>query len=85
MDAAKDMSEADQTAMIRAMVERLATRLRQNGDDVEGWLRLVRAYVVMGDREKANSALSDARHALANDSERLRQLNEGLRNLGIDG
>jgi cytochrome c-type biogenesis protein CcmH len=85
MDAAKDMSEADRTAMIRAMVERLATRLRQNGDDVEGWLRLVRAYVVMGDREKANSALSDARHAVANDSERLRQLNEGLRNLGIDG
>ncbi len=83
--AAKDMSESDRSAMIRGMVERLATRLKQNGDDVEGWLRLVRAYMVMGDRDKAKSALSDARQAVANDAERLRQLNEGLKNLGLDG
>ncbi len=85
MAAAKDMSESDRSAMIRGMVERLATRLKQNGDDVEGWLRLVRAYMVMGDRDKAKSALSDARQAVANDAERLRQLNEGLKNLGLDG
>jgi len=85
MAAAKDMSEADRTAMIHTMVDRLASRLKQNGDDVEGWLRLVRAYMVMGDRDKARSALSDARQAVANDAERLRQLNEGLRNLGLDG
>jgi cytochrome c-type biogenesis protein CcmH len=85
MAAAKDMNETDRGAMIHAMVERLATRLKQNGDDVEGWLRLVRAYVVMGDHDKAKSALGDARQAVANDAERLRQLNEGLRNLGLDG
>jgi cytochrome c-type biogenesis protein CcmH len=83
--AAKDMKADDREAMIRGMVERLATRLKQNGDDVEGWLRLVRAYLVMGDRDKAMSALNDARQAVANDAERLRQLNEGLKNLGIDG
>jgi len=83
--AAKDMKAEDRDAMIRSMVERLATRLKQNGDDVEGWLRLVRAYLVMGDRDKAMSALADARQAVANDAERLRQLNEGLKNLGIDG
>jgi cytochrome c-type biogenesis protein CcmH len=83
--AAKDMNETDRGAMIRGMVERLATRLKQNGDDVEGWLRLVRAYMVMGDRDKAKSALTDARQAVANDAERLRQLNEGLKNLGLDG
>jgi cytochrome c-type biogenesis protein CcmH len=83
--AAKDMNEADRGAMIRGMVERLASRLKQNGDDVEGWLRLVRAYMVMGDRDKAKSALTDARQAVANDAERLRQLNEGLKNLGLDG
>jgi cytochrome c-type biogenesis protein CcmH len=83
--AAKDMNETDRNAMIRGMVERLASRLKQNGDDVEGWLRLVRAYMVMGDRDKARSALSDARQAVANDAERLRQLNEGLKNLGLDG
>jgi cytochrome c-type biogenesis protein CcmH len=85
LTAAKDMSETDRSAMIRSMVERLAARLKQNGDDVEGWLRLVRAYMVMGDRDKAKSALSDARQAVANDAERLRQLNEGLKNLGLDG
>ena len=83
--AAKDMSEGDRGAMIRGMVERLANRLKQNGDDVDGWLRLVRAYVVMGERDKAKGALSDAREAVANDAERLRQLNEGLKNLGLDG
>jgi cytochrome c-type biogenesis protein CcmH len=85
MAAAKNMSEGDRNAMIRGMVDRLATRLKQNGDDVEGWLRLVRAYMVMGDRDKAKSALTDARQAVANDVERLRQLNEGLKNLGLDG
>jgi cytochrome c-type biogenesis protein CcmH len=83
--AAKDMNETDRGAMIRGMVERLASRLKQNGDDVEGWLRLVRAYMVMGDRDKAKGALADARQAVANDAERLRQLNEGLKNLGFDG
>lgn len=85
MTAAKDMSEADRGTMIRGMVDRLAARLKQNGDDVEGWLRLVRAYMVMGERDKAVSALTDARQAVANDAERLRQLNEGLKNMGLDG
>jgi cytochrome c-type biogenesis protein CcmH len=83
--AAKDMNETDRNAMIRSMVDRLAGRLKQNGGDVEGWLRLVRAYMVLGDRDKARSALADARQAVANDAERLRQLNEGLKNLGLDG
>jgi cytochrome c-type biogenesis protein CcmH len=83
--ASKEMTEGDRNAMVRGMVERLATRLKQNGDDVEGWLRLVRAYLVMGDRDKASLASSDARQAVAKDSERLRQLNEGLKTLGLDG
>ncbi len=85
MAAANGMSDTDRSAMIRSMVERLASRLKQNGDDVDGWLRLVRAYKVMGERDKAKSALSDARQAVSNDAERLKQLNEGLKNLGLDG
>ncbi|WP_050423951.1 c-type cytochrome biogenesis protein CcmI [Bradyrhizobium tropiciagri] len=83
--AAQDMSEADRGTMIKGMVDRLASRLKTNGDDVEGWLRLVRAYLVMGERDKAISARADARQAVANDADRLRQLNEGLKNLGLDG
>jgi cytochrome c-type biogenesis protein CcmH len=85
MAAAKDMNTGDREAMIKGMVERLATRLKQNGDDVEGWLRLVRAYLVMGDQEKAKGAQSDARQAVSGDAERLKQLNDGLKNLGLDG
>ena len=85
MAAANGMNAGDREAMIRSMVERLTTRLRQNGDDVEGWLRLVRAYMVMGDRDKARGAETSAREAVANDAERLKQLNEGLKNLGLDG
>jgi cytochrome c-type biogenesis protein CcmH len=85
MAAAKDMNASDRGAMIRGMVERLAGRLKQDGGDVEGWLRLVRAYLVMGDRDKARAALNDARQAVANDAEQLRQLNEGLKALGLDG
>jgi len=54
----------DQQAFIRSMVERLAGRLAQNGDDVEGWLKLLRAYGALSEPEKAKAALKDARKAL---------------------
>jgi cytochrome c-type biogenesis protein CcmH len=85
MAAAKEMNAGDREAMIHGMVERLASRLKQNGDDIDGWLRLVKAYLVMGDRDKARSAQTDARQAVGGDAERLKQLNEGLKNLGLDG
>jgi cytochrome c-type biogenesis protein CcmH len=82
--AAKDMTEADRNTMIRGMVDRLATRLKDDGSDVEGWLRLVRAYMVLGERDKAQAALGDARKAIASDAGRLQQLNDGLKTLGLD-
>jgi cytochrome c-type biogenesis protein CcmH len=85
MAAAKGMAAGDQNAMIRGMVDRLATRLKQNGEDVEGWLRLVRAYMVLGETDKARSASADARAALGGDAGRLKQLNDGLKGLGFDG
>ena len=85
MAAAKDMNAGDREAMIKGMVERLASRLKQDGDDVEGWLKLVRAYLVLGDQEKAKGALTDARQAVRGDAGRLKQLNDGLKNLGLDG
>lgn len=85
MAAAKDMSGTDREAMIHGMVDRLATRLKQDGNDVDGWVRLVRAYVVLGDADKAKGALADARQALANDAARLQQLNEAAKDFGLDG
>jgi cytochrome c-type biogenesis protein CcmH len=79
------MPKADQNAMIRGMVDRLAARLKQNGDDVEGWLRLARAYMVLKEPDNARAARDDARRALAANEDGLRKLNEGLKALGIDG
>jgi cytochrome c-type biogenesis protein CcmH len=59
------MPANERQAAIRSMVERLAGRLAQNGDDVEGWLKLIRAYSVLAEAEKAKQALEDARKALA--------------------
>lgn len=48
----------DQSAMIRSMVDRLAARLEQEPADADGWARLGRSYLVLGERENAQKALS---------------------------
>jgi cytochrome c-type biogenesis protein CcmH len=47
----------------RAMVDMLAARLTADPNDALGWVRLMRAYTVLGETEKAKQALSDARKA----------------------
>jgi cytochrome c-type biogenesis protein CcmH len=83
--AAESLSPQQRTEMIRGMVERLSTRLKtEGGADIEGWLRLVRAYAVLGEREKARAAASDARRALAGDSDKVRRLDELVKDLGLE-
>jgi len=60
---------------VHAMVEGLAARLKANPNDAEGWRRLVRAYSVLGERDKATAALKDGRAALRSDSAGLAALN----------
>jgi cytochrome c-type biogenesis protein CcmH len=71
--------------MIRGMVARLADRLKENGNDVEDWQRLLRAYMVLGERDKANAAAADAKRALANDPDKLRRLGDMIKSLGLEG
>jgi cytochrome c-type biogenesis protein CcmH len=85
MAAAENMPEAQRSEMIRGMVAKLADRLHADGSDVDGWLRLVRAYVVLGERDKAKDAAADARHALASDPQKLRQIDELVKALGVEG
>ncbi|MEI7791241.1 MAG: tetratricopeptide repeat protein [Alphaproteobacteria bacterium] len=47
----------------RAMVDMLASRLKADPNDALGWVRLMRAYTVLGEKEKALQALADARKA----------------------
>jgi len=81
--AAGKMNEKDRVAMITQMVDRLAERLKQDGSDVEGWQRLLRAYVVMGDHDKAKAAAEDARRALAGEPDKLRQIEGTIKSLGL--
>ncbi len=54
--AAASMSDSGRQAMIEGMVDRLAARLRSHPDDLEGWRRLARAYVVLGRKTDALAA-----------------------------
>ena len=60
---------------INAMVQGLAARLKSEPNDPAGWQRLVRAYAVLGDKNKALAALRDGRAALKTDSSGLAALN----------
>lgn len=60
---------------ISAMVASLAAQLKDAPNDPQGWPRLVRAYGVLGDGEKAKAALADGRKALANNPAALQALN----------
>ncbi len=55
--AAQNMSVGDRQQMIRGMVDTLAAKLKDDPNNLEGWLRLVRSYAVLGDKPKAQEAL----------------------------
>jgi cytochrome c-type biogenesis protein CcmH len=83
--ASRQLGPEQRKAMIEGMVERLSERLHRDGADVDGWLRLVRSYLVLGQPEKARAAVIDARRALAGDAIKLRRLDDLLRGLGLEG
>ncbi len=83
--AAAKMNPDQQHQMIRGMVVRLADRLKENGNDIEGWQRLLRAYMVLGERDKAHAAAVDAKRALASDPDKLRQIDDMIKSLGLEG
>lgn len=77
---------ADQReAMIRSMVARLASRLEARGDDVEGWLKLIRAYSVLAETEKAKEAVTNARKALADKQPDAARIEALAKELNIGG
>ena len=69
---------------ILGMVEGLASRLDQNGGTSDEWSRLIRSYVVLGERDKAMSALDKARGSLAQDPAARGQVEAMARNLGLE-
>ena len=81
MAVAGKQPPAQQSAMIRGMVEGLAARLKKDGSDLDGWVRLVRSYKVLGEPDKATAAAAAARQAFAGDPGKLQRLETALKDL----
>ena len=70
---------------IRGMVGGLAEKLSKDGHDLQGWLQLIRSYVVLGERQKAEAAVASARAQLAGDAQAPARIDELVRQLGLGG
>ncbi len=58
--AAQSLSSDEQSTMISSMVARLAERLEDEPEDIEGWRRLAKAYGVLGEIDQAVDAYARA-------------------------
>jgi cytochrome c-type biogenesis protein CcmH len=82
---AEMLGAEERQAMVRGMVDRLAQRLEQDGHDLQGWLRLAQARVVLGERAAAIAALRSAEDNFSGDPESLQQIVETRNALGLSG
>ncbi|MET0688153.1 MAG: c-type cytochrome biogenesis protein CcmI [Methyloceanibacter sp.] len=81
--AAEAMSPAERQAMIESMVQRLAARLETQGDDLPGWLKLVRAYSVLHRKDEATKALARAKSQFTGNAAAIRELDALAAELGL--
>ena len=78
------MPAQDQQVMIQGMVQKLSDRLKDNPKDMDGWVRLMRAYQVLKDADKAKGALSDSLKAFDGDQASIDKLKAAATELGIN-
>ena len=76
--AAQSMSAGEQSAMILSMVARLAARLEDEPEDIEGWRRLANAYGVLGETELAVDAYVRAAAQTPDDIDLLSEFAEAI-------
>lgn len=81
--AIQAMPPAGRDAAIRGMVGNLDRRLAESGGSLDEWLRLIRSYGVLGDREKTRDALARARTALGADAASAARLDDIAREFGF--
>jgi cytochrome c-type biogenesis protein CcmH len=60
IEAAQSMTPEQQQAFINDMVGRLAEKLKANPDDLDGWVRLARAYQVLQRGDEARDSWAKA-------------------------
>lgn len=84
MADASQMSGEDQQTMIRSMVDGLDQKLAANPDNLDGWLRLIRARVVLGDTDKAKAAYKKALEVYSGNGDALAQIAALARDMKIE-
>ena len=84
IDNAADMTPEERQQMIRGMVAGLAERLATQGGTPEEWARLIRAYGVLGDLDKAALIWTEAKQTFAGDPAARSLLRAEAIELGID-
>lgn len=72
-----------QRAAITSMVAGLAERLEANPDDLSGWRRLIRSYMVLGEKADAEAALERARKIFAGNAQALADLEATAQENGL--
>ena len=82
-NAIRNMSPEEQQAQIQAMVDGLAVRLEDNPDDLQGWLRLIRARTMLGQAELAEQHLATARAEFSDEPTALNALGRLEAELGL--
>lgn len=83
VETVQSMSNEDQAAMIEGMVAGLAMRLEADPSDIEGWARLIRARIVLGDTAQAERDLAAAVAAAEGNPEAETYLQQVADDLGL--
>jgi cytochrome c-type biogenesis protein CcmH len=83
MAAAQGMDPAQRQAMIEGMVNGLAERLKANPRDLDGWQRLMRARMVLGQADLAAAAYRDASQVFAGAPVQQQALRRAAVELGV--
>jgi cytochrome c-type biogenesis protein CcmH len=76
--ATASMSPQEREKMINGMVERLADKLKQNPDDIDGWNRLGRSYMILNQPAKAQDAYARAVKLAPDDTSLKQQYAEAM-------
>jgi cytochrome c-type biogenesis protein CcmH len=81
---AEKMAPENRTAMIRGMVDGLASRLDQSPRDADGWIKLIRSRVVLGEAEQAKKSFQRALAVFTEDGPERTRIVEAAQQLGLN-
>ena len=83
--AAGQMSAEGRQAMIEGMVAKQAASLKANPRDLDGWQRLIRARMVLGQAQAAAQAYRDASKVFAGSPTEQAALRQTAASVGVPG